>query len=496
VNGSPTHADLIERVDALCADAIVRAGENPAGDVARRLRERLHEPLRVAIAGRVKAGKSTLLNALVGERLAATDASECTRLVTWYRYGISYAVRARRADGGSDPLDFTRSEGVLDIEVGDPAGIDWIEVDWPSARLEATVLIDTPGLAGMDAEAGRGTLRLLGANETGESQVDAVVYLMRHLHHQDAGFLETFGDEALPEPSPANAIAVLSRADEIGAGRLDALESAAVIAARYARDPRVRSLCVTVVPVAGLLAETGSTLREDEVTALREFAALPEEELADALLSVDRFCDPAVGPLPSQTRRDLLERFGLFGVRYCLRMLQQDPETTGAQLARALREASGIDTLTGLLEGHFGVRSRALKARSVLAGLRAAARTLAGTDPEAASAIDVGVEELWTTAHELAELRLWHLVVSGAAPLAAGETEEVRRVTSEGSPAVRLGMDPETPAAMLSEAAAGRIARWRDRATHPLVDRPSAEAYEIIARAYEAVYAEIASSQV
>ena len=33
---------------------------------------------RVAIAGKVKAGKSTLLNALVGEMLAPTDAGECT----------------------------------------------------------------------------------------------------------------------------------------------------------------------------------------------------------------------------------------------------------------------------------------------------------------------------------------------------------------------------------------------------------------------------------
>ena len=40
--------------------------------------ERLDEPLRVAIAGKVKAGKSTLLNALVGEQVAPTDAGECT----------------------------------------------------------------------------------------------------------------------------------------------------------------------------------------------------------------------------------------------------------------------------------------------------------------------------------------------------------------------------------------------------------------------------------
>ena len=58
------------------------------------LRERLDGPLRVAIAGKVKAGKSTLLNALVGEKVAPTDASECTRVVTWYRNSHVYRVTA------------------------------------------------------------------------------------------------------------------------------------------------------------------------------------------------------------------------------------------------------------------------------------------------------------------------------------------------------------------------------------------------------------------
>ena len=51
------------------------------------LSARLTGPLRLAIAGKIKAGKSTLLNALVGEELAPTDAGECTRIVTWYQRG-------------------------------------------------------------------------------------------------------------------------------------------------------------------------------------------------------------------------------------------------------------------------------------------------------------------------------------------------------------------------------------------------------------------------
>ena len=79
---------------------------------------RLDEPLRVAIAGKVKAGKSTLLNALVGEQVAPTDAGECTRVVTWYRDGTTprsccTPARARRGRCRS-----AGDDGALTIDLG------------------------------------------------------------------------------------------------------------------------------------------------------------------------------------------------------------------------------------------------------------------------------------------------------------------------------------------------------------------------------------------
>ena len=74
-----------------------------AGQRLQAVLDRLDEPLRVAIAGKVKAGKSTLLNALVGEELAPTDAGECTRIVTWYRDGITYRATLRAHAGRAPP---------------------------------------------------------------------------------------------------------------------------------------------------------------------------------------------------------------------------------------------------------------------------------------------------------------------------------------------------------------------------------------------------------
>lgn len=50
-------------------------------DDAATLEEKLYQPLRVAVLGEVKAGKSTLLNALAGGVIAPSDVTETTACI-------------------------------------------------------------------------------------------------------------------------------------------------------------------------------------------------------------------------------------------------------------------------------------------------------------------------------------------------------------------------------------------------------------------------------
>jgi GTPase SAR1 family protein len=256
--------------------------------------ERLGEPLRVAIAGKVKAGKSTLLNAFLGERVAPTDTGECTRIVTWYRHGTVPPRHRRPAHRPAVPQPVRRIDGRLILTTGGlpVEEVERIEVRWPAPALRDLTLVDTPGLASLSEELSRQSSAALTPDDS-VSLVDAVVYLMRHLHATDAQFLEAFRDtQSVPNLS-AMTLVVLSRADEIGSGRIDALISAARVAQRYRTDPAVRALCLDVVPVAGLLAESGRTLRQVEFEALRDLAAL-------AGTSASGCCSP---PTASSERR-------------------------------------------------------------------------------------------------------------------------------------------------------------------------------------------------
>ncbi|MEV0679817.1 hypothetical protein AB0I60_25150 [Actinosynnema sp. NPDC050436] len=420
-------------------------------------RARFAEPVRVAVAGAPRAGKSTVVNALVGEEFAPTGA------FTWYRDG-----GRPRATVGPHEVPVTRRDGRAFVDAGDA---DRVDVEWPSRSLRDLTLIDTPPGAPVERVHG---------------EADAVLYLTRHVHSSDLGRLRAAHDHPVARAAPITTVLVLARADEIGGGRIDALTSAKQIARRYRREARVGPLCQNVIAVAGLLAVAARTLRADEFAALSALASLARTELEDHLLSADRFVgedfpvrlDPAV-------RRALVDRFGIFGVRLTTTLIRQGFDTQ-VRLTGQLVQRSGLGELRESIGACFTERQEVLKARSALLGLDVVLRN----EPRpGAAALAAGVDRVLASAHDFRELRLLAAIQSGRTALPGGLDDEATRLVGGLGTSVlaRLGLDHRPTDAEMRHVVLDTVGRWRDRAADPAHDQAQRRAAAVVVRSCEAV---------
>lgn len=500
---------LVPETRGLLAAARRALGEQPR--VRAQLDEcarRLDEPLRVALAGQLKAGKSTLLNALVGQDIAPTDATECTRLVTWYRNGTAPRVTAYSVDGARADVVVRRGRGAeglpgahgLTFDLSAlrwnspaPREVDQLAVEWPSAELAQTTIIDTPGISSLSREVSARTSRLLTPGGPGPAlpPADAVLYLLRRLDAADVDFLERIGgghsgNSGAPQgfSGPLGVVGVVSRADEIGAGRIDALHSARDVASRFATELERTGLCQSVIPVAGLLAFAAATLRQREYDAFEALAAIPVDDLTTALLSADRFAHPDLPlPVPADLRAHLAARFGLFGIRLAVTLIRLGVRGSQA-LAAELSSRSGLDELRTVLDVQFAQRADELKAHSALTAL---ARILAANQGSPADALLPRVRTLLADVHGFAELRLLSHLRSDELPLPQEDLAELSRLIGGTgvAPTLRLGLPAHTDVPTQREAALAAVRKWRNRARHPLADQFTANACLTAARSAE-----------
>lgn len=480
-----------DKTPGLLRDATKVYQDDPiAVDLLESHERRLKEPLRIAVAGMVKAGKSTLINALLGEEIAPTDAGECTRTVTWYRYGTSPEVTVFPIAGEprSAPVERIDGRPSFDLAGLRAEDVDRVVVRWPADALRDLILIDTPGIASLSGEISDRSSRLL-IPEDGSSEVDAIIYVLRHLRQADLNFLKSFRDATSAQSGTVNALVVLSRADEIGAGRIGSLLAARNIAMRYRNDETLRSVAIGVLPVAGRLAQTARTLQQREFDALRELTSLDRKARERLLISADRFVQ---APVPAgwspDDRAELLDRFGLFGIRLAT-VLIQNGFSELQPLARELARRGGLDEFVDLIATHFRMRAGQLKARSALVGVQ----TLVRRRPRAGTGeLSTAVEAILAGAHEFRELRLLATAhTSGIALEPELTAEMLRLVGGEGTlPTQRLGLKRDTPRTEVRSQALAQVQRWRIRAEHPLTDRGTAELCRIVVRSCEGILAQ------
>lgn len=472
---------LADRAHSMLRDAMELYRDSPrAMNWLRRHLERLAEPLRVAVAGQPQVGKSTLVNSLVGEEVAPLTLAEGSQVLAWYRGAVAPRAQAYPTQAPPRDVPAARMGGRLhiDLEGWQSDQLDRVVVDWPSRTLRGLTLIDTPGVDSAEV----GTRISMDA--------DAFVYLLRQLHATDLGYLQSLQDHPIARETPVNSLVVLSRADEVGGGRIDALTSAKRLARRHRTDVGLTGLCQNVIAVSGLLAHAGRTLTDEEMTSLGVLAAAARRELEIALVSADRFVGDGVPlRLDARTRTALLERFGMFGIRLVTTLIRQGFTTVEA-LSAELVARSGLDDLRAAIRQCFTDRHDVLKARSALLALEVVLRM----EPRpAARRLVTALEALVVSAHDFRELRLLAALQGGRTALPDPLADEARRLVGGVGTALpaRLGFDQDTPGHELHDAVADALRRWQEQAENHALATNQRRAARVVVRSCEGMVAQL-----
>ena len=186
--------------------------------------EQLRQPMRVAVVGQIKAGKSTCMNALLGAIVVDTGTTETTFNVSWLRYGEQKELNVHFKDGR--PVETTSFEALSNLTRRDDeqiaylSAIKYIEVSFPNEMLKLFHLIDTPGLSSVYKVDSQNTLDFILGKDISDvtrreaANADAILYLFsRNLSAAGLEVVQEFRGEMLQAATPINTLGVLTKAD-------------------------------------------------------------------------------------------------------------------------------------------------------------------------------------------------------------------------------------------------------------------------------------------
>ena len=247
-------ASLLQLADTLRLYPFLR----PYEDDLRQISDNLQSPFNIAVFGRMKTGKSSLINALLGKQLTITDTEEATATINRITYAEgdrldSFTVHWQDAQPQTFKLSQLKenwsgkSEGVLERT----NRVAWLELYDNAESLKDIHIIDTPGTGSTAFEH-----ELIAQQFISGQEADALIYVFSPTGHaSDEESLSAFRDGCMPGSDPDNTVGVLHRWDDIffKEGNMNSIN-------RMAEElhNKMRGLVSSIIPVSapmGLLAK-------------------------------------------------------------------------------------------------------------------------------------------------------------------------------------------------------------------------------------------------
>lgn len=347
--------------------------------------ERVDQPCELAIVGRVKAGKSSFLNALLGEELAMVGETEMTATINFFKYGSpkdkDHPVRVVWEDGSEE----WQTRAFLDSlqgntkEVLDKASkIDHLEYFVQNPILNNVTLVDTPGTGSIVDEHEERTNEYLRAgkeklrekhNEQSvnlKNRADAVIVITERVPTNETS---TLVSNLSMDTSAFNALGVMTKIDsELNV----TLEDWNRRSTQYAE--MLRNQLNTIIPISASIYKTVKKL--EPTGRLREIKDslkdIPTDEFEEVCSSRDNFLGNA---------DDLNEYFNSYGVSYeqrCHLAEGVDIWMTFYTIAKVLHEMtyedaveylinySGMERMREVIERQFLNRSRIIRCAKIV----------------------------------------------------------------------------------------------------------------------------------
>lgn len=467
------------------------------------IQQTINSPLQVAVLGRLSSGKSTFVNALMGDEVVEMGKMATTFNVCHLTYGDeTEPIKVVFKDG--------HHESVPRHELSDWSGnqtndlkkdVQYLGLTHPNEILKSINIIDTPGLNSAMGDDSKNTIEYLK-----KVRPDAVIMLFTKgaIPKETLDVVNQYigSENKQLDISPLNAIGLYTKIDDDTWKNSTSEKSPISLAEQTIKDniyglyPEIHDSLYSIFPVCARLGLATSTMTHEDLRLFQVLSCTQKEILQKMLLSVSSFSSSKYETethLTSTERAYLTDKYGKYGVYAIIEQLHKGNHSI-EQIKEMLDDISGMKLVRKRLMSHFGERAVLIKTQNTIARIIKTCTEERKEHPDCIETINQIERNILRTMRNIKEYNeldyLARLYDGLANELDAEAVEEFKTVCGEGengnSVVKRLELNNDTSTENIRETIANRLAEANRKANLKMLSSPkNAELYLMLAQSYQ-----------